>query len=435
MNNHLTGDDNPPVTRRDFVKTSAAIAAGSIAAAQLAVARSAHAAGSDALRIGLIGCGGRGTGAALNALEASPRAHIVALADVFQDRIDGRRSALAERDERAKVADDRLYVGFDCYKALLADGDVDMVILATPPHFRPIHLEAAVDAGCHVFMEKPVAVDPAGIRKVIAAGEVADRKGLSIVAGTQRRHQKCYHAAMEKIRNGALGEIVGGACYWNQEGLWCTERQPGWSDMEWQLRNWLYFTWLSGDHIVEQHVHNIDVMNWAIGTHPVKALGMGGRQVRTDPVYGHIFDHFTIQFDYPGDVQVLSMCRQIDGCVGRVQEVTRGSKGVAITDWRSAHIRGDQTWRFEGDNPNPYMLEHRDLIASITGEGKHYNEARQVAESTLCAIMGRMSAYTGQEVTWEQAMNSKLDLTPPEYSFEIELPVPPVAVPGQTKLI
>jgi predicted dehydrogenase len=435
MNTIQDGDREGSVTRRDFVKATAAVAAGSLTASSLAVARSAHAAGSDAIRIGLIGCGGRGSGAALNALEASPRTRIVALADVFQDRIDDRRGPLAERDERAKVADDRCYVGFDAYKALLADGDVDMVILATPPHFRPMHLEAAVKTGCHVFMEKPVAVDPAGIRKVIAAGEEAGRKGLSIVAGTQRRHQKCYHAAMKKIRDGAIGEIVGGSCYWNQGGLWCAERQPDWSDMEWQLRNWLYFTWLSGDHIVEQHVHNIDVMNWAIGTHPAKALGMGGRQVRTDPVYGHIFDHFAIQFDYSGDVHVLSMCRQIDGCANRVNEVIRGSRGVAVTDWSTPHIRGETSWRFEGDNPNPYVLEHKDLVASITGEGTHYNEARQVAESTLCAIMGRMSAYTGQEVTWEQAMSSKLDLSPPEYSFEVELPVPPVAMPGQTELV
>jgi len=432
MNNKQTGDNNTPVTRRDFVKTSAAIAAGSMAAAHLAVARSAHAAGSDAVNIGLIGCGGRGTGAAMNAMEASPRVHIIALADVFQDRLDSSRKGLAGRGDRARVADDRCYLGFDAYKELLADG-VDSVILATPPHFRPIHVAAAVDAGCHVFMEKPVAVDPVGIRKVIAAGEVADRKGLSVVAGTQRRHEARYLALMKHIQHGAIGDVVAARCYWNQGGLWMNEPRPEWSDMEWQLRNWLYFTWLSGDHIVEQHVHNIDVVNWAIGAHPIRALGLGGRQVRTDPDYGHIYDHFAIEFEYPNNIFALSMCRQIDGCDNRVHEVVHGTKGHATTAHGTV-IAGETDWRFEDDNPNPYVQEHRDLIASISGEGKRYNEARQVAESTLCAIMGRMSCYTGKEVTWERAMNSKLDLSPPSYEFG-DLPVPPVAMPGQTPLI
>ncbi|UCD76210.1 MAG: Gfo/Idh/MocA family oxidoreductase [Phycisphaerales bacterium] len=431
MNTNSKNDNGDSVTRRDFMKTSAIAAAGSLAAAELAVSRSAHAAGSDEIRVGLIGCGGRGTGAAAQCMQASPRVRIAAMADVFRDRVDGSREALEKRDERAKFDDSRCFVGFDGYKELIADG-VDAVILATPPHFRPFHLEEAVKAGCHVFMEKPVAVDPVGIRKVIAAGEMADRKGLSIVAGTQRRHEARYQELIYRIHAGAIGDIVAARCYWNQGGLWVNEPRKEWSDMEWQLRNWLYFTWLSGDHIVEQHVHNIDVVNWAIGDHPIRAMGLGGRQVRTDPIYGHIFDHFAVEFEYPNNVFVLSTCRQIDGCANRVHEVVHGTIGSATTQHETV-IRGANSWRFEADNPNPYVQEHKDLIASIEG-GTHYNEARQVAESTLCAIMGRMSTYTGQEVTWEQAMNSELDLTPPTYEFG-DLPLPPVAMPGQTKLI
>ena len=432
MNREDAGGSDTAVTRRDFVKASAVAAGSSFAALQLGAARSAHAAGSDAIRIGLIGCGGRGTGAAINALEASDATRIVALADVLPDRLDGSRGHLAERGERGKVSDERCHVGFDAYRELLA-GDVDMVILATPPHFRPIHLEAAVNAGRHVFMEKPVAVDPTGIRKVFAAGDMAAKKKLSIVAGTQRRHQQRYREAMQRVRDGALGKIVSGRCYWNQGGLWMHEPRAEWTDMEWQLRNWLYFTWLSGDHIVEQHVHNIDVLNWAIGTHPIKAYGMGGRQVRTDPNYGHIFDHFAIEFEYPQQIHVTSMCRQMDGCTDRVAEAIHGSEGMCDMSWQGATITGKAPWRFEVKERSAYVQEHMDLVASIHG-GTYYNEARQVAESTLTAIMGRMSAYTGQEVTWEQAVNSKLDLTPAAYEFG-PMPMPAVAMPGQTKLI
>ncbi|MCK4874107.1 MAG: Gfo/Idh/MocA family oxidoreductase [Phycisphaerales bacterium] len=420
------------MTRRDFVKTSAVTAAGSLAVAHLAAAQHAHAGGSEVIRIGLIGCGGRGTGAAVNAMQADERVRIVALADVFGDRLDGSRSHLAENFDRAKVEDDRCYVGFDAYQQLI-DSDVDGVILATPPHFRPIHFAAAVQGGHHVFMEKPVAVDPVGIRMVIQAGELARQKKLSVVTGTQRRHEARYLEAMKRILDGDIGRVVAGRCYWNQGGLWMNEPREEWSDMEWQLRNWLYFTWLSGDHIVEQHVHNLDVINWAMGAHPVKAMGMGGRQVRTDPNYGHIFDHFAIEYEYPDGAFALSTCRQIDGCANRVTEVIHGSDGLCTTSWGATVIEGAKPWRFEGDNPNPYVVEHRNLIASITG-GPYLNEAKRIAESTLTAIMGRMSAYTGQEVTWEQAMNSTLDLSPEKYEFG-DMPMPPVAVPGKTPLV
>jgi predicted dehydrogenase len=420
-------------SRRDFVKTSAA-AAAAVAASPLINA--AHASGSDSIRVGLIGCGGRGTGAAVNSLQGSPLTRVVALGDVFEDRLRGCKSQLAGHaavGDRAKVADDACFVGFDCYKEVIASG-VDLVILATPPHFRPIHLAEAVDKGKHVFMEKPVATDPTGIRSVFASHEVADAKGLCIVAGTQRRHERSYLEAMKQVRDGRIGEVIAARCYWNQGELWFKARQPEWSDMEWQLRNWLYFTWASGDHIVEQHVHNIDAVNWAMGTHPTSALTLGGRQVRTDPdKYGHIFDHFAVEFTYPGNRFAQSMCRQIRGCDSRVSEAIHGSEGMLTTWPGRAWIEGKKPWQFEGDDPNPYVQEHTDLVKAIT-EGPHVNEARQVGESTLSAIMGRMSAYTGKEVTWEKALNSKLDLAPPVYAFT-DLPETPVAVPGQTPLI
>jgi predicted dehydrogenase len=427
--------EEPPMTddctRRDFIKASTATALASAAAAPLA-ARTMQA-GSDRIRVGLIGCGGRGTGAAVNALDASERTTIVALADAFSDRLQGCRDHLVSRGERGTVANDRCYVGFDAYERLV-ESDVDMVILATPPHFRPMHFEAAVNAGRHVFMEKPVAVDSIGVRTVIAAAEEADRRKLSVVAGTQRRHEACYLNAMRHVADGRIGRILSARCYWNQGGLWMKEPRSDWSDMEWQMRNWLYFTWLSGDHICEQHIHNLDVCNWAIGAHPVRALGMGGREVRTDPNYGNIFDHFTIEYEYPDGVFMTSMCRQIDGCASRVEEQFSGTNGQLVTRPGYAVITGEQPWRYEEKNPNPYVQEHIDLIASISGEGARLNEGRRVAESTLTAIMGRMSAYTGKEVTWEQAMGSTLDLSPDAYEFG-SLAVRPVAVPGRTPLV
>lgn len=420
------------LSRRDFLKSTAA-AAVLVGAGPVLLGQNVHAAGSDVIRVGVIGCGGRGTGAAKDCINAGgPGIKIVALGDAFQDRVDGCLSNLTGSEDIKKQVDipkDRCFVGFDAYKKVIASG-VDLVILAAPPGFRPSHFKAAIEAGKHVFMEKPVAVDGPGVRTVIAAGELATQKKLGVVAGTQRRHQKSYVETMKRIHDGAIGEIVGGQCYWNQGGLWNHARKPEWTDMEWQLRNWLYFTWLSGDHICEQHVHNIDVINWAIGAHPEKAVGMGGREVRVDPAFGHIFDHFAIDFTYPNDVHVMSMCRQIDGCVNNVSERIVGQKGHSNC---GGGIFGANAWRFEGDNPGAYQQEHKDLIDSIRA-GKPLNEARAVAESCLTAIMGRMSAYTGQEISWEQALNSQEDLMPAKLEFG-PLPVAPVAVPGQTKFV
>lgn len=410
-------------SRRTFLKSSAA------AATLLATRGLAHAQGSDSIKVGLIGCGGRGTGAAANSVEGSDGIVIHAMGDLFPDRLKSSHQNLSFLKEALDVPEERRFSGFDAYEKVIAS-DVDLVILATPPHFRPIHLEAAIAAGKHVFMEKPVAVDPVGIRKVIAAGEMARTKKLGIVSGTQRRHQRPYLEAMKRIHDGAIGEIVAGDCHWNQGSLWVKRREANWSDMEWQLRNWLYFTWASGDHIVEQHIHNIDVMNWAIGATPLRAISMGGRQVRTQPEYGQIFDHFSTELEYPNGVWITSTCRQIDGCATAVNENIVGTRGRSDP---ARWISGPDEWVFEGEANNPYVQEHTDLVASIRN-GEPLNEARRVAESTLTAIMSRMSAYTGKEVTWEQAMNSKLDLSPPRYAFG-DLPVAEVAVPGRTELI
>jgi predicted dehydrogenase len=418
-------------SRRDFVKTGGALALGAVAPGILAQAT--RASEESPLRVGVIGCGGRGTGSAGDALNASQRTRIVALADLFRDQLEKSRRNLASLGERAVVDESRCYSGFDGYKQLLDSKDIDIVILATPPHFRPMHFEAAVHAGKHVFMEKPVATDAPGIRTVLAAAEQADAKKLCVVAGTQRRHEKCYLEAMQRLRDGAIGRIIAARVYWNMGGLWMNPPRPEWTDMEWQLRNWLYFTWLSGDHYVEQHVHNIDVANWAIGSHPVRALGVGGRQVRTDPNYGHIFDHFAVEYEYADGTYLMSMARQIEGCANGVEERFHGSRGVMHTRQGAASIKGENEWRFRGENGNPYQDEHIDLIAAIES-GRHVNEAKQVAESTLTAIMGRMAAYTGQEVTWEQALNSKESLSPEQYAFG-PCPVAAVAMPGRTPLM
>jgi myo-inositol 2-dehydrogenase/D-chiro-inositol 1-dehydrogenase len=423
--------DIVPVSRRTFVQTTAA------AAAAIALPGGVRAAGSDVIRVGVVGCGGRGTGAASDCMRGAEGVEIVALGDLVPDRLKQCREQLAKRISQEptlaakyKVTDDRCFTGFDAYQRVIAS-DIDYVILATPPAFRPTHLAAAVAAGKHIFTEKPVAVDPAGIRSVLATYDVARQKGLGIGAGTQRRHQAEYLATIERLHNGAIGDVLSGQVFWNQGGLWSREKRPDWTDMEWQIRNWLYFTWLSGDHIVEQHVHNIDVANWVLGAHPVKATGVGGRQWRTQPVYGHIYDHFAIDFEYPSGARVLSMCRQIDGTRGNVSEHFLGTKGASNA---AGVIAGANAWNWEKPERevSPYVQEHTDLIASIRA-GRPIDELKQVAESTLSAIMGREAAYTGQEIVWDELLNAQQDLTPPQLAFG-PIAVPPVAVPGRTKL-
>lgn len=427
----------PPVSRRTFIGTT--VTSTIAAAAAMAWPGGVHLFGSDVIRVGVIGCGGRGTGAAGDCLRGAEGVELVALGDLAPDRL---ASCRAELDTlaasnpaiaaRLKVTDGRCFTGFNAYQKVINAG-VDLVILASPPGYRPAHLAAAVDAGKHVFSEKPVAVDAAGIRSVLATYERARAKNLGIGAGTQRRHQADYVETIARLHDGAIGEVLSGQVYWNQGGLWSRDRKPEWTDAEWQIRNWLYFTWLSGDHIVEQHVHNLDVANWVLGAHPIKATGVGGRQFRTEEKYGHIYDHFAVDYEYANGARIMSMCRQIPGSANRVGEWFIGTKGQSDA---SRRILGNAAWNYTqpAQRPNGYVQEHTDLVASIR-TGKPYNELKQVAESTLTAIMGREAAYTGQEVTWDGVLNAKQDLTPPVGATAYgSLTVPPVPMPGRTKL-
>lgn len=422
----------PESSRRDFIRTSTAVAVGTTLTSHIPTLAGAWAAGSDEIRVGVVGCGGRGTGAIGNVLDSAPGVKIVAMGDAFQDRLTESVTNLKKKyADKIDVPADRQFIGFDAYKKVIGSSEVNYVILASPPAFRPEHLREAITVGKHTFTEKPVAVDGPGIRLVMSLYDVAKSKGLCIAAGTQRRHQTGYIETFKRIKDGAIGDIVAARAYWNQGGLWNKARQANWSDMEWQIRNWLYFSWLSGDHIVEQHVHNIDVVNWAMGTHPVKAYGMGGRQQRTDSAYGHIYDHFAIDYEFENGVHSSSYCRQIVNTDSSVSEALIGTKGSCQVNKYT--ITGANPWRFTEKDNNPYVQEHTNLIASIRA-GKPINELKTVAESTLTAIMGRMSAYTGKAVTWEQALNSQEVLAPAKLEWG-PLAVAPVAIPGKTPLV
>lgn len=386
----------------------------------------AWAQGSDEIRVGVIGCGGRGTGAAQNVVNAAPGVRIVALADAFQDRLDRSRKILTERlKDKVSVTDETCFVGLDAYKELLKT-DVNYVILASPPAFRPEHIRAAVEAGKHIFAEKPVAVDGAGVRSCLESHEAITKKGLGLVAGTLYRHHTGYLESIKRIREGQIGDVVSAWGWYNTTGLWRHERQPDWTDLEYQLRNWLYYTWLSGDHIVEQAVHNIDALNWVMNTNPVRAVATGGRQTRTGEEYGHIYDHFAVDYEYPNGIHVHMMCRQQDGCDKKVANEIVGTKGRAFI-LPQFYITGENPWKLEGEINDAYVAEHTHLIESIRA-GKPLNELKQVAESTLVGILGREAAYTGQAMTWEQALN-----TPSLFPARLEwgpMPTPPVPMPG-----
>lgn len=419
-------------TRREFLTTSA-VAGAALTASVLTNAHAQQ--NNDTIRVGLIGCGGRGSGAIEQCLRADNNCQLVAVADTFRDRADGCLNGLrnnAATRNKVNVPAGNVFIGLEGYTNVIQNSD--LVLLATPPGFRPIHIRAAVAARKHIFTEKPVGVDGPGIRAVLAAYEEANRHNLTVVAGTQRRYQTGYLESMSRIQGGDLGTITSARCYWNQGGLWHRERGQAMTDVEWQIRNWLYFAWLSGDHIVEQHVHNLDVVNWALGnSHPTRCVGMGGRQVRTQEHFGHIFDHFAIDYTYPNNVRVLSMARQIQGCAGNVSESITGTRGT----WTSSNytIAGERAWNFPRRNDNnPYEAEHVELFRSIRGTRARLNDLQRVAHSTLTAIMGRMSAYTGLEVTWEQALNSQQSLVPERVTWDMRMPVPAVAVPGTTPL-
>jgi myo-inositol 2-dehydrogenase / D-chiro-inositol 1-dehydrogenase len=426
--------ENP--SRRNFLKTStASIAAGGLATG-LTLARSAHAAGDDTIRVGLIGCGGRGTGAAREALSTAGPVKLVAMGDAFSDRLEGSLSELTKKEEihdRIDVPPERRFIGFDAYKQVLEAG-VDLVILATPPGFRPIHFAAAVDANKHVFMEKPVAVDAPGVRAVLAATKAAKAKNLAVGVGLQRHHQTVYLQTMQRLRDGEIGDMVAARVYWNGAGLWSHPREPGWTDMEYQMRNWYYFNWLCGDHIVEQHIHNLDVINWLNNSHPVKAQGMGGRQVRVEELYGEIYDHHAVEFEYADGSRMFSYCRHIANCWDSVSEHVHGTKGTANIGEGRIEVAGGAKWRFRGEDNNAYQAEHDDLFASIRS-GSPLNEGEYGAHSSMTAIMGRMATYSGKMLTWDEVLASNIKLAPETFAWDAKVPAPVVATPGLTRVV
>jgi predicted dehydrogenase len=429
--------------RREFLGLGSAIAAGVLVGCSTSKKRTIEippfrdqAPDGQLIKAGLIGCGGRGTGAALNFLNAGPNLKVVALADLFEDRLESARTKLKEKKNNV-VEDKNCFLGFDAYKKLL-ETDVDYVILATPPHFRPMQFAAAVQAKKNVFMEKPVAVDPVGAKIIMSTAKKAQALGLSVGTGTQRRHQRDYVATFKHIYEGAVGDIVGGNCYWNQGQLWYRNPRKEWTEMEYMIRDWVNWAWLSGDHIVEQHVHNIDVINWFTGMHPVKAVAFGARERR---VTGNQYDFFSVDFTYENQMHVHSMCRQINGCVNNVSERVQGSAGFSNCRNTIYNADGSVKWKYDyGKDENgeerkhvkvsPYDQEHIDLVTSIR-ENKPYVEAENTAISTLAAIMGRISAYTGREVTWEEMMQSDFHMVPKKYELgdvEIDKSIP---VPGK----
>lgn len=416
------------LSRRRFLHASAGTAA-------LAAAPFVHAQGSDVLRIGLIGCGGRGTGAALNALKAEANVRLTAMGDAFRDKLEASLGQLrGDRDVAAKidVPAERQFAGFNAYQQVI-DSGVDVVLLCTPPHFRPMHMEAAVRANKHMFVEKPVAVDAPGVRRVLAASQEAQRRRLSVVSGLCWRYHNGMRETFSRVLDGAVGDVVALQCNYNTGTLWHSVRTPGMSDMEWQVRNWLYFTWLSGDFNVEQHIHSLDKMAWAMNDqYPVRCIGLGGRQVRTGPEFGHIFDHMAVVYEYANGVKCFAYCRQQAGCANEVKDYVFGSQGKV--DVMEHNITGRAAWRYprnQARRDDMYQQEHNELFAAIRS-GNPINNGEYMSKSTLMAIMGRMACYTGQVITWEQALNSREDLSPPRYDWNVELPVPPVARPGIT---
>ncbi|MSU21039.1 MAG: Gfo/Idh/MocA family oxidoreductase, partial [Pedosphaera sp.] len=393
------------------------------------IERSAFAAGDDTVKIVLVGCGGRGSGAADQALSTKGSVKLVAVADIHKDNMDEKLRLLGQKHkDRVEVADDRKFIGFEAYKEAI--GLADVVILATPPGFRPIHFEEAVRQGKHVFMEKPVGVDGPGIRKVLAAAQEAKKKNLKVGVGLQRHHQLGYIETMKRLHDGAIGDIVSMRCYWNGSTPWVKKRKEleakygrPLSEMEYQLRNWYYFVWLCGDHICEQHIHNLDVMNWVKNGYPVRANGIGGCEVRKGEDYGEIFDHHAVEFEYADGSRLSSQCRHINGCWSNVSEHAVGTKGAC--DISGHIIRGQNAWRFRSEGArDPYQQEHDDFFDAVRND-KPYNEAENGAKSSLTAVLGRMATYSGRVIEWDQALNSQVDHMPKIFAFDAPAPVQP----------
>ncbi len=439
------------INRRDFIANTAIGTVATLGAANLLLSCSGSGSNSGksdsmtsamldkapdgkVLRAGLVGCGGRGTGAAMNFLDAGPNLQLVAMGDVFADKLADSRAQL-KKQRNIEVPDEKCFVGFDAFQKVL-DAGIDVVLLCTPPHFRPAHVEAAVNAGKHIFMEKPCAVDPVGARSILVSAKKAEQLGLSIVSGTIRRVQKDYVETHRRVAAGEIGDIVSAHVVRNGGALWVKKRRPEWTDMEYMLRNWENFTWLSGDHIVEQFIHEVDVMNWHIGKNPVKCMAWGGRQRR---ITGDQYDFFSVEYIYDNGMQAHCAARQVSGCSNLKREVIVGTKGYADANGTLFHPDGTIMWKYpypkvdDADQSwkvgDPYVQEHVNLVTAIR-TGKQYSDAEAQVNSTLITMMGRISAYTGKDVTWEEMMNSGLSLGPKIYSFG---PVP--GIPEEVPVI
>lgn len=440
--NKILANEN---SRRTFVKNTALLS-GAMVLPSFQMDAMVNVFNDKKLKIALVGCGGRGTGAAVQALRADDNVELVAMADAFEDRLKGSLKNISkEMGETSKVnvKEKNQFVGFDAAEKAIDLADV--VILATPPGFRPQHFEYAVNNGKHVFMEKPVATDMPGVRKVLAAAKKAKENKLNVVVGLQRHYQTSYLAAMDQLKQDKIGKIVSGQVYWNSSGVWVRERKPGQSELEYQMRNWYYFNWLCGDHILEQHIHNIDVANWFVGEYPISAQGMGGRQVRTGKDHGEIFDHHFVEYTYPSGAVIASQCRHQPDTMRKVSEFFQGTKGTVSTAGDKVEMKdwqGNSIFNHRGkDDPNPYQVEHDRMYASIRSGGV-ISDAENGAKSTMSAIIGRMATYSGQVITWDDAMKSDLKLVPDGLTWDSPAPVQPnadgwynIPTPGKSKVL
>lgn len=449
----MKDQNNFGLNRRKFVKTSGLVA-GSMMLAPSLVAAKAHIDGADTIKVGLIGCGGRGTGAVVQALSSGQNVKLVAMCDAFEDNVekcykritdtkfkDWSSDKEVDLNPKIDVPKEHRFSGFDAYKKVIPLCDV--VLIATPPGFRPIHFEEAINQNKHVFMEKPVAVDAPGVRKVLKVAEEAKKKKLNVVVGLQRHYQTVYRKWVDMMHNGVIGDITHARVYWNSAGVWVRERQAGQTEMEYQMRNWYYFNWLCGDHITEQHIHNLDVGNWVMQDHPVRVHGMGGRQVRNGKDHGEIYDHHFLEYEYASGARMSSQCRHIKGCVSRVTEAFQGTNGSAP---KPGVIQTSTGYKILNHNdkkdPNPYQVEHNELFAAIAKGEYKYADAENGAHASMTSIMGRMASYSGQIIEWDDAINSKISLAPEKYAWDANPPIMPnadgyypIAIPGVTKVI
>jgi len=446
--NAVGASGSASASRRSFFKDSGLLlAGGALVGGPLPGVPTVHSFGSDVIRIGLVGCGGRGTAAAIQALNTSGgEVRLTAMADAFEHNLQSAyRSIKGKHPQLVDVTPATRFVGLDAYQSVLGS-DIDLVILATPPGFRPLHFERAIEAGKHVFMEKPVAVDAPGVRRVLAAGQLAQKKGLAVQVGLQRRHEARYRECIERLHDGAIGEPVFARAYWNGAGVWTRPRRPGQTELEYQIHNWYYFNWLSGDHITEQHVHNLDVINWVMNGFPVTAQGQGGRQMRTGEHAGQIYDHHMVEFGYPGGARMLSQCRHMAGCWSNVSEHIHGTDGYCeVSTPRIFDRRGNLVWESKTQEiaGKGWQQEQIDLFAAIRA-GQVPNETEYAAHSTMTAIMGRMATYSGKLVSWNQALSSNLSLADVDsmHSFDSPSPIAPntrgeyeIAMPGKSVVI